>query len=173
MWGMPEPISGSPVMADQRPVASDPASMQQLRPVHTGAVLAFDFGEKRIGVAVGEFEIAMAHPLTTIAGEHSKLRFDAIARLIAEWRPRQLVVGLPLNMDDSEHAMSARARRFARQLEGRFNLPVAMVDERLTTRDAAAQLTAAGVDSRRQRPIRDQVAARTILLDYFEQHEQS
>jgi putative Holliday junction resolvase len=72
-------------------------------------------------------------------------------------------------MDDSEHALTARARRFGRQLKERFNLPVAMVDERLTTREAVSLLHAAGVAARRQKPLRDQVAAQTILQAYFDE----
>ena len=133
-------------------------------------MLAVDFGEKRIGVAVGETQLAMAHPLTTIASEQTQARFTAIAGLILEWHPRLLVVGLPLHMDDSEHAVTARARRFARQLEGRFNLPVVLVDERLSTYAATEMLHAAGVSARRQKPVRDQIAAQTILQAYFDHH---
>ena len=133
-----------------------------------GTILAFDFGERRIGVAVGEGELGMAHPLTTIATGHTEQRFDAIAALIAEWKPARLIVGLPLHMDDTEHSMTARARRFARQLDGRFNLPVELIDERLTTREAVSMLHQAGVDSRRQKPVRDQVAAQRILQAYFD-----
>lgn len=133
-----------------------------------GTILAFDFGERRVGVAVGEGELGMAHPLTTIATERTDRRFDAIAALIAEWKPSRLVVGLPRHMDDTEHAMTARARRFARRLEGRFNLPVELVDERLTTREAESMLHEAGVDSRRQRPVRDRVAAQRILQAYLD-----
>ena len=133
-----------------------------------GTSLAFDFGERRAGVAVGEGELGMAHPLTTIATELTDRCFDAIAALIAEWKPSRLVVGLPLHMDDTEHAMTARARRFARRLEGRFNLPVELVDERLTTREAESMLHEAGVGSRRQKPVRDQVAAPRILQAYLD-----
>jgi len=133
-----------------------------------GTVLAFDYGLRRIGVAVGELQLGVAHPLTTIASERSQARFDAIAALVAEWRPVALVVGLPLHMDDGEHEMTARARRFARQLEGRTALPVTLVDERLTTHEAASMLHDAGVDSRRQKPVRDQVAAQRILQDYLD-----
>src|SRR6185369_13503304 len=89
-----------------------------------GTMIAFDFGERRIGVAVGESQLGLAHPLATITSERSQTRFDSIAALIAEWRPVTLVVGLPLHMDGTEHELTARARRFARQLEGRFQLPV-------------------------------------------------
>jgi putative Holliday junction resolvase len=138
-------------------------------PSMPGTILAFDFGERRIGVAVGERELRMAHPLTTIAAERADQRFDAIAALIAEWKPARLVVGLPLHLDDTEHELTLRARRFARHLQGRFGLPVELVDERLTTRAAASLLHEAGLDSRRQKPVRDQVAAQRILQAYFDE----
>lgn len=170
MWGMPKVNAEQGIRKGERPPAPNPASACPGSPPRSGTILAFDFGEKRIGVAVGETQLALAHPLTTIAAEQTHIRFDAIARLIAEWQPHLLVVGLPVHMDDTEHALTARARRFGRQLEGRFNLPVAMVDERLSTREAVSLLHAAGVDARRQKPVRDQVAAQTILQAYFDQH---
>lgn len=132
--------------------------------------MAFDFGTRRIGVAVGDTGPAIAHPLTTIDTPSADARFAAISALVDEWHPALLVVGLPVHMDGNEHEMTARARRFARQIEGRFRLPVEMVDERLSTRDATSMLHAAGVDSRRQKPIRDQVAAQTILQSWLDQH---
>lgn len=167
---MPKVNGEQGIRKGERPPVPDPASATQVAPVRPGTILAFDFGEKRVGVAVGEMQLALAHPLTTIASAQSHIRFDAIARLVDEWQPRLLVVGLPMHMDDTEHALTARARRFGRQLEGRFNLPVAMVDERLSTREAVALLHAAGVGARRQKPVRDQVAAQTILQAYFDQH---
>ena len=87
-----------------------------------------------------------AHPLVTIDGERSDQRFAAIAALVAEWQPGALVVGLPTHADGSEHAMTQRAQRFARQLEGRFALPVVMVDERWTTQDAQVGARRSGYD---------------------------
>jgi putative Holliday junction resolvase len=133
-----------------------------------GTILAFDFGEKRIGVAVGETALRVAHPLTTIAATGSDSRFSAISALIDEWRPAALAVGLPVHADGTEHAMTARARRFAHQLEGRFGRPVVLVDERFTTCEAASLLREAGVGARRQKPVRDQVAAQAILQAYFD-----
>ena len=170
MWGMPKVNEEQGIRKGERPPAPDPAFAAPVSSARSGTILAFDFGEKRIGVAVGETQLALAHPLTTIAALQTRVRFDAIARLIAEWQPCLLVVGLPVHMDDTEHALTARARRFGRQLEGRFNRPVAMMDERLSTREAVSLLHAAGVDAKRQRPVRDQVAAQTILQAYFDQH---
>ncbi len=134
-----------------------------------GTVLAFDFGIKRIGVAVGEWETRLAHPLETISGEANEVRFGRIAALIDEWKPRELVAGLPMNMDGTEHDLSRRARRFANQLHGRFMLPVALVDERLTSFDADLRLREAGVKGSDRKGLDDAVAAQQILQDYFEQ----
>ena len=138
-----------------------------------GTVLAFDFGLNRIGVAVGEWETRLAHPLETITGEANEARFGRITALIAEWRPRELVAGLPMNMDGTEHDLSRRARRFANQLQGRFKLPVVLVDERLTSFDADLRLREAGVKGRDRKGLDDALAAQRILQDYFEQSHAS
>jgi len=132
-------------------------------------VLAFDFGTRRIGVALGNALTRIARPLTTIEREASAARFDAIASLIDEWRPDMLVVGRPLHADGSEHEMTARAERFARQLAGRFRLQVTCVDERYTTLAADAELAAAGVRGGRRKVVRDAVAAQLILQSWFDQ----
>lgn len=134
-----------------------------------GSVLAFDFGLRRIGVAVGDWETRLAHPLETLTGEANDVRFGRIAELIREWRPVQLVAGLPMNMDGTEHDLSRRARRFANQLHGRFGLPVALVDERLTSFDADLRLREAGVKGSARKGLDDAVAAQQILQDFFEQ----
>lgn len=133
-----------------------------------GCVLAFDFGEKRIGIAVGEHLLGIAHPLATIASEANDERFRQIAALIAEWRPTLLIVGLPLSVDGEEHALTLLSRKFARRLDGRFGLPVAMVDERYTSVAASQSLYDAGIAGRKQKPMLDQVAAQQILQSYFD-----
>ena len=137
--------------------------------LRSGGVLAFDFGLRRIGVAVGDWETRLAHPLETISGEANDQRFGRISALIDEWKPRELVVGLPFHMDGTEHDLTRRARRFANQLNGRFGLPVAPVDERLTSYDADLRLREAGVKGRDRKGLDDAVAAQRILQDYFEQ----
>jgi putative holliday junction resolvase len=132
-------------------------------------VLAFDFGTRRIGVAIGNALTRIACPLTTIGGEANAARFAAIASLIEEWRPDVLVVGRPLHADGSEHEMTARAERFARQLAGRFGLDVARVDERFTTVAADEELAGAGVRGRRRKAVRDAVAAQLILQSWFDE----
>lgn len=133
-----------------------------------GAVLAFDFGEKRIGVAVGDIEVGIAHPLQTISGESNDQRFAAIAALIEEWRPARLVVGLPLHLDGTEHEMTRLSRKFARRLEGRFGLPAVLVDERLSSAEASQTLNELGIRGRGQKPMLDQVAAQHILQSFFD-----
>ena len=133
-----------------------------------GTVLAFDFGEKRIGVATGETLLGSAHPLTVIRAESNEDRFAAIAKLVGEWRPVQLVVGLPTHADGTPHAMTRLAQKFAEGLRRRFALPVGLADERLTSLDAAARLREAGHDGKSAGPLLDAVAAQLILQTWFE-----
>lgn len=131
-------------------------------------VLGFDFGTARIGVAVGETEVGMAQPIQVIEGEANEPRFAAISKLIDEWRPQTLVVGLPVHIDGTEHEMTARARRFANQLKGRFRLPVLLVDERLTSVEAESMLAQAGHGWKSRKRHLDAVAAQRILQSWFE-----
>ena len=133
-----------------------------------GTVLAFDFGVKRIGVAVGEWPMAQAHPLTTIRGEANAERFAAIEALIKEWRPVSLVVGLPLALDGSAHEMTARSTRFANQLRGRFGLPVDYAEERLSSVEAEDRLRESGHSAKSAREHVDALAAQIILQCFFE-----
>lgn len=108
-------------------------------------VLGFDYGARRIGVAIGQTLTGTASPLATIECGGAP-DWDAIGRLIAEWRPRRLIVGMPRHLDGREHELQPVIERFARQLEGRFGLPVELVDERLTSAEASARL----IDSRQK-----------------------
>ena len=121
--------------------------------------LAFDYGTLRVGVASGNNLTHTATPLTTVAQGASHARFAAIGALIAEWRPAALVVGVPRHPDGAPHVNTQRAQRFARQLHGRFGLPVHKVDERYTTTEARAA-GAADVDA---------ASAALILEQYFNQ----
>ena len=134
----------------------------------SGTVLAFDFGEKRIGVAIGECGIGLAHPHLTIDDEKTEQRFLAIAQLIETWQPVLFVVGLPTHVDGTEHELTRLSQRFARRLEGRFNIDVAMVDERYTSLTASEMLREQGVNGRKQTLMIDQVAAQQILQSYFD-----
>lgn len=134
-----------------------------------GTVMAFDFGEKRIGVAVGETLTKTASALTTINSEENQARFEQIAALLKEWQPKLLIVGLPTHMNGEAHQITQLAKKFAQRLEGRFDLPVMMVDERLSSVKASDYLSEAGVKSRAQKTLIDAVAAQVILQSYFDQ----
>jgi len=121
----------------------------------TRTVLAFDFGLKRIGVAVGEPELGTAHPLPVARD------FSQVEKLVREWKPTHLVVGLPTSVQGEPHAMTKQAEDFARRLEKRFKLPVARVDERYTSVEAESRLK--GVKKKAV----DSVAAQLILEQYF------
>jgi len=134
-----------------------------------GTLLAFDFGTRRIGIAVGSTLIKSANPLTTIDDEKNVTRFASIAELISEWRPVALVVGLPRNEDGTAHEMTALCRRFANRLKGRFKLLTIMVDERYTSLAASERLDEIGIHGRKQKPLLDQYAAQQILQAYFDE----
>jgi putative holliday junction resolvase len=134
-----------------------------------GTLLAFDFGTKRIGVAVGNTLLRRANPLTTINDEKTEARFAAIAALLNEWQPSALVVGLPSNDDGTPHELTALCRRFANRLKGRFNLPTILLDERYTSLAASAQLNEEGIHGMKQKSLIDQYAAEQILQAYFDE----
>ena len=130
-------------------------------------VMAFDYGESRIGVAIGETLLGSARALDTIEAEASAQRFAAIGRLIDTWKPARLVVGLPAHTDrETPHAFAARCERFARQLAGRFHLPVELADERYSSAVAAEQLAG---DKRKNKARLDAEAAAVILQAWFDQ----
>ena len=105
-----------------------------------GTVLAFDFGLKHIGVATGQTVTRTATGLTTLTAREGKPDWRSVRDLVAEWRPVRLIVGLPLNMDDSESEMSGRARAFAARLGSETGVQVEMADERLTSRAVAPEV---------------------------------
>jgi putative Holliday junction resolvase len=121
-------------------------------------VLAFDFGLKRIGVAVGEPELRTVHPLATVH------RFEQVESLVLQWQPARLVVGVPTSVDGKPHAMTRQAEDFARRLERRFKLPVARVDERFSSVEAQARLRGVG-----NKTAIDAVAAQLLLEQYFDE----
>ncbi len=134
---------------------SHPATMPTVPAVPPRTYLAFDYGQRRVGVAVGNTLLGQARPLKTVAAE-GDARFAAIGALINEWQPDALVVGIPLHPDGAPHDNTRRAQRFARQLHGRFRLAVHEVDERYTTTEALAD-GAKDADA----------AAAAIILDQF------
>ena len=146
-------------------------------PDQQGSVLAFDFGIKRIGVAIGTLLEAgrpgPARALTTVETEASEARFAAIAALIADWQPVRLLVGRPLNDDGTPHEMTARCERFAHQLRGRFRLPVDEVDERFSSTAADQDLRGRGLGWRERKARVDAEAALIILQSWFATHDQT
>lgn len=134
-----------------------------------GAVLAFDFGKKRIGVAIGNTAVGVAHPLATVDSEVTERRFELIGQLIQTWQPVLLVVGLPLHSDGTVHELTQLSQRFARRLSGRFNIQVIMKDERYTSETASATLREAGITGRKQKAVLDQIAAQQILQSFFDE----
>lgn len=137
------------------------------RPAST--ILAFDYGAKHIGVAVGDTETRMAHALGVIEGAGSAERMAGIESLVGEWRPHRLVVGLPLALDGAEHEMTLRARRFARQLAARLGLPVDLADERLSSAAAEEGLREAGRGARKHKQLVHGEAARIVLQSYLDE----
>lgn len=145
------------------------AALARMTRAARGAVLAFDFGLRRTGVAVGDTETGIANPLEVIHAEAKQARLEAIAALIGEWRPVELVVGIPLHPDGAEHEMTRAARNFASALV-RFGLPVHAVDERYSSVAAEADLREAGVRGWRERASRiDAQAACTLLRAWLDE----
>lgn len=126
-------------------------------------VLGFDFGLKRIGVAVGNSLLKQAQPLTVITAATNDAKFAAIAALVQEWQPARCVVGLPSHPDGAEHEMTVRCRRFANQLNGRFGVSTIMVDERYSS----------AVIPHRRGDVIDAEAAAIILQQYFNDYAES
>jgi putative Holliday junction resolvase len=131
-------------------------------------LLAFDFGTKSIGVAVGQQLTGTARPLTALKAQDGVPDWTQIERLLQEWQPQQVVVGLPLNMDGSEQPLTARARKFANRLHGRFGVQVVLHDERLSTVEARADLFARGGYKALTKGSVDSLSAVIILESWFE-----
>jgi putative Holliday junction resolvase len=127
-------------------------------------LLAFDYGEKRIGVAVGNSLIRSARPLVIVQNRSREYRFEEVGKLIAEWKPNALVVGLPMHPDGTPHEMTQLAKRFGNQLNGRFNLPVTWIDERYTSVEAKAEIRAGNARA----DLLDAEAASIILQQYLD-----
>jgi len=147
-----------------------PQAARDTQQPHFGTILAFDFGERRIGVAVGELEFGIAHPLETIDAAANDARFARIDALLQEWRPVLLVVGLPMALDGAEHRLTGLARKFAQRLHGRFGIEIRLVDERLTSVEAQREARESGLTARGSKRIVDQLAAKLILEAFFNEN---
>jgi putative Holliday junction resolvase len=150
---------------------------EKARHTAAGTILSFDFGLQRVGVAVGESEVGTAHPLPPLAAATQPGRFNVIERLVKEWQPALFVVGRPLGEDGEPHEMTRRAERFARQLGGRFGLPVELVDERYSSAEVESRMRAAygarkAVKLARGKAL-DSQAAQLLLQQYFDERQAS
>jgi putative holliday junction resolvase len=141
--------------------------MPETPSVAAQTLLAFDFGPARIGVALGNTLTVSARPLATIAETENAKRFAAIASLIAEWGPHVLIVGRPVNVNGEVSEMTGRTERFARQLQGRFGLPVKFADERYTSAVAEDALKLGRADKGKI----DAAAAALILQSWLDENK--
>ena len=131
-------------------------------------LVAFDFGRKRIGVAVGQSVTGTAAPLATLLAQDGQPDWNEVEHIITTWQPAALVVGLPCHLNGTEQDITREAKRFARRLKGRYGLPVHLVDERLTSYEAERRME----EQRRSNTIDvDQIAAQIILQNWFDQRE--
>ena len=133
----------------------------------TGTLIGFDFGERRIGVAVGETGTGIANPLGAIDAAANDARFREIEKLVNEWRPAAFVVGRPRHADDSEHAVAKLAEKFARRLHAKYHVPVVMVDETLSSATAESHLRGTRAGAKKKGDV-DAVAAAIILQSYLD-----
>ncbi len=129
------------------------------------SILAFDYGTKQIGVATGQTLTGNTQPIAVLKARDGQPDWPQLTALVATWQPTLLLVGLPLNMDASESELCARARKFARRLQGRLGLPVKMVDERLSTIEAK-EVAGIGSTYNRKKPV-DGIAAALILQTWL------
>ena len=128
-------------------------------------LLGFDFGTKRIGIAIAQEVTGTANPLVTVTAIKHKPDWDSISKIIKEWQPDLLVVGLPLHMDGTEQPMTQAARRFSNQLNGRYQIPVALMDERLSSNEAESILN--GRASSHSKAQIDMISAQLILQSWM------
>ena len=133
-------------------------------------ILCFDFGEKRIGVALGNSFTKIAHPLLTIESQINTERFKIIENLLKKWNSDFVVVGIPLNDDGSENKLTKLARKFADKIHNKFNLPVFSIDERFTSLEAESILRERGIKIRKNKELVDQIAAKIISESYFREN---
>lgn len=131
-------------------------------------VIAFDFGTKSIGCAVGQSVTGTAQALPAFKAQEGIPNWEMIGKVLQQWQPDLLVVGLPLNMDGSEQELSLRARKFANRLHGRFGFPVELQDERLTTTEARAEIFQRGGYRALEKGKVDSISACLILESWFE-----
>ena len=141
-----------------------------MKEIGSRSLMGFDFGTRSIGVATGQEVTGTASPLTSLKANEGIPDWVQLEKLLKEWQPDLLVVGLPLNMDGTEQEMTVRARKFGQRLHGRFSFQVEFKDERLTTTDAKARLFEQGGYKALGKSRVDAVSAQLILESWMESH---
>ncbi len=134
-----------------------------------GNIIGFDFGQKRIGVAIGNNISKSAQALITIESTSSNQKFEVIQKIMDEWRPVSIVVGVPFNVDGSEHKVTNLCKKFAKQLEQKYALPIYLIDERYTSIEASYEIQDKKIDLKKKKLLIDQIAAKIILQSYLDQ----
>lgn len=134
-----------------------------------GNIIGFDFGQRRIGVAIGNNISKTAQPLTTIESTSRDQKFKVIQKIIKEWQPISIVVGIPFNIDGSEHQVTNLSKNFAKQLEQKYSLPIHLIDERYTSIEANNEIKNKKIDLKKRKLLIDQIAAKIILQSYLDQ----
>lgn len=130
-------------------------------------IMAFDFGTQKMGMAVGQSLIQSANPLALFPMKDGIPNWDALLKIVKQYQPTLFLVGLPLNMDDSESELSTRARKFARRLRHQTNIETQMVDERLTTREARDELSGYQNQGRGKKIAADSIAAALLIESWY------
>ena len=138
-----------------------------------GNILSFDFGEKRIGVAIGNSITKSSHPLETINTPKNRERYKVIELLLKTWKPVNLVIGYPLNEDGTLSKMSMLAKKFAVKLKNKYNIPIIMMDERFTSSEADLELKKFEKNFKKRKVVIDQVAAMIILDSFFQNNNEN
>ena len=139
-----------------------------MKPLGQRTLLGFDFGTRSIGVAIGQEITGSAQPLRALKANDGVPNWDEIQKLLTEWQPDLVIVGLPLNMDGTEQPLTQRARKFANRIHGRFGVVVELQDERLTTTDARARLFERGGYRALEKGMVDGISAHLILEAWME-----
>jgi len=134
-----------------------------------GNIIGFDFGQKRIGVAIGNNISKSAQALITIESTSSNQKFEVIQKIMDEWQPVSIVVGVPFNVDGSEHKVTNLCKKFAKQLEQKYALPIYLIDERYTSIEASYEIQDKKIDLKKKKLLIDQIAAKIILQSYLDQ----
>ena len=134
-----------------------------------GNIIGFDFGQKRIGVAIGNNISKSAQALITIESTSSNQKFEVIQKIMDEWQPVSIVVGMPFNVDGSEHKVTNLCKKFAKQLEQKYALPIHLIDERYTSIEASYEIQDKKIDLKKKKLLIDQIAAKIILQSYLDQ----